>query len=254
MVEYHGSRSGFGVHEDFLIPMTAITWGTGTVVLGNLGFCSVNEGSFAQTVDEPGGILAITTDTGDDDNAVLYAGVFQPADGPTFCEGRFKWNSATLGAIYLGFTETLSTATPVMPGEFATTTMTYNGTGGMVGVNWDSDGTTDDFRSVFGDAGVISGTSSTVGRERVLGDAYVADRWVLARAEIDPDGRARVYVGARGVPGSPGSWRLVEERAAVVTPGDNFFAVLMFENRSGAARLFEVDYFEAWGSRDWDDA
>ena len=38
---------------------------------------------------------------------------------------------------------------------------------------------------------------------------------------------------------------------SAVTPGDLFFPVLLFQNSSCAARVFEVDYFYAEGNRDW---
>ena len=128
--------------------------------------------------------------------------------------------------------------------------MTYNGSGGMVGVNYDVDGTTDDFRSVFGDAGAASSGATSNGAR--AGWTVTADRWVIVRAEIDQDGRSRVYVGGDGVQGdSTEGLYLVEELADAVTASDQFYAVLMIENRSGNARVLEVDYGVAKGARDW---
>ena len=53
----------------------------------------VNEGTVAATVDEPGGIIAITTDTGDNDNNFITAGTFTPATGTAVCEFRLKVGS-----------------------------------------------------------------------------------------------------------------------------------------------------------------
>ena len=137
-------RGEYRVDEDFLNfedniaatgVATGIVWGTGFVSVGSVGLVSVNEGSLAWTVDEPGGILAITTDTGDDDNACLIGGVFEPGvdgigGGGCSTESRFKHNTTGTVqlALYAGFSETLNFTTPVMPAEFATATMTYNGT------------------------------------------------------------------------------------------------------------------------------
>jgi len=135
-----------------------------------------------------------------------------------------------------------------MPAEFATATMAYNGSGGMVGVNYDVDGTTDDFRSVFGDAGAISG-GATAGGTRAS-ETITADEWYIVRVEIDPDGTGRVYVGHDG--GLSGGMDLIEEvSTAAVTNTDQQHAVLMIENRSGNARALEVDYLYAEGGRDW---
>lgn len=233
---------------------TAIVFGTGYVSVGDVGLVSVNEGSLAWTIDEPGGILAITTDTGDDDNACLIAGPFRPADGGCECEYRFKFDGAatTFPAIFAGFSETMAFDTPVMPAEFATATMTYNGTGGMVGAQMDVDGTTDDFRACAGDAAAATGGAGNGVRAN---ETLTADEWYLVRVEIGDDGHGTVYVGHKG----SGMDRIATSdavhgtsfNAAVVTPGDRQYPVLMAENRSAAARVFEVDYFWARGFRDW---
>jgi hypothetical protein len=248
-----GSFGEVKVWDDFLGPDNDLTWGTGTVKVGNVGFVSVNEGSFEWTVDEPGGILAITTDTGDDDNAALMAGTFSPADGGMEMEVRFKTNSATLGAIFAGFTETLALDTPVMPAEVATTTVTHNGTGGMAGLQLDTDATTIDFRAVFGDGGAALARKNAAGSvvtaiNSVAGATITADRWYVARVEVKPDGTARVLIGEAD---AAKEMKVVAESTAALGTTDKFYAVLMFENRSAAARLFEVDYFYARGFRDW---
>ena len=250
-------REDFSHFEDNIAATgtaTGIVWGTGYVSVGDVGFVSVNEGSLAWTIDEPGGILAITTDTGDDDNACLIAGPFSPDDAGCQCEYRFKFDGAatTFPAIFAGFSETMAFGTPVMPAEFATVTMTYNGTGGMVGAQMDVDGTTDDFRACAGDAGAATGGSGNGVR---ASETLTADEWYLVRVELGPNGNGSVYVGHKG------DWmdkidatdavQGFSFNAAVVTAADQQYAVLMAENRTGAARVFEVDYFYARGYRDW---
>lgn len=251
MANTQGSVGQLEVFSDFLGPDNDLTWGTGTVHVDGFGFVSVNEGSFEWTVDEPGGILAVTTDTGDNDNAALMAGTFQPADGAIAIEARFKINGVGHAA-YVGFTETLALGTPVMPAEFSSTTMTYNGSGGMVGLQWDADGSTDDWRAIAGDGGSASSAADSNGT--AASAAVTADSWQLARVEIDQDGKGRCYVGNANV-NFNGKYKLVKEfTSAVITPGDNFYGVLMVENRSGAAQVLEVDYIKVTGSRDWSDS
>jgi hypothetical protein len=241
-----GSLGQISIFDDFLGPDNDLTWGTGTVRLGRFGFVSVNEGSFEWTVDEPGGIVAITTDTGDDDNAVVMAGTFKPADGPIVTEWRFKFSNVDC-AIFAGFTETLALDTPVMPAEFATATMSYRGSGGMVGIQYDVDGTTDDFRAVFGDGGAaVSGADAAGTRANAT---VIADRWYIARVEVDPEGTARVYFG--DADNTKTGIKLVKTVEHALTATDVFYAVLMIENRSAAARVLEVDYGLAEGYRDW---
>lgn len=239
--------------EDFLGRYNDIVWGTGTLVAPLspvLGFTSVNEGSFASTVDEPGGILAITTDTGDDDNAALFSGPFKPADGTLTFEARFKYSNVDL-AIFVGFTQTLDGATPVMPAEFATTTMTYNGTGGMVGFNYDVDGTTDDFRAVMGSGGAaVAGSGNGTRANATL----TADAWFEARVVIYPDGAAECWLGHQGDVDSQSHPRLKLVKrfeAGGISATAVYFPTLMVENRSGNARVLEVDYMRGWANRDW---
>ena len=238
--------------SDFLAPDNDLTWGTGTVLIDGVGFVSVNEGSFEWTIDEPGGILAVTMDTGDDDNGALFLGRFEPGDGgPTWMEARFKYSNVDC-AIYAGFTETLALDTPVMPAEFATSTMTYQGTGGMVGFNYDVDGSTDDFRALMGDGGAAAGGAGNGTRASA---ALTADRWFIARVVIEAGGQAECWfsdIGHVAASGYP-RLRLIARfsTGTLITPTDQFYAVLMLENRSANARVLEVDYIYAEGGRDW---
>ena len=241
-----GSRGQISVFDHFMGFETA-TMGTTMLPAGSNGvnYVSVNEGSFAAVTDEPGGILQITTDTADNDNCFLCIGPFKPADGGVVMEARLKMADITTGALYVGFTETLDATTPVMPAEFATATMTYNGSGGMVGLQFDADGTTDDWRAVFGDGGAVNSSADAQGT--VAGNAPVNDKFDVVRVEIDPNGYARVYLAD-----DTSGLKLVKEvRAAVVTPADLQWAVVGIENRSSAASVLEVDLMLARGYIDW---
>jgi len=252
MAVTHGSFGRVRGGSHFIAPDNDLTWGTGTFHADGVGVVSVNEGSVEWTIDEPGGVIAFTTDTGDDDNVALFMGTFQPSVGGCWMEARFKFNSATLGGVFAGFTETLALGTPVMPAEFATATMSYNGSGGMAGVSFDTDATTNDLRALAADAGAAAG--STVAGDTVTNgiranQTIAADEWYIVRVELGAGGHPRIYVGHdnRGM-------ELIAEytSTAPITNTDQFYAVLMFENRSAAARVFEVDYFYAEGSVDWE--
>jgi len=246
-------RIEFG--SDFTGVYNNVVWGTGVLVApfdGGIGFTSVNEGTFASTVDEDGGILAITTDTADNDNAALFAGPFKPSVGALWMEARFKYSNVDT-SVFVGFCETLALDTPVMPAEFATATMTYNGSGGMVGLQYDVDGTTDDWRACMGDAAAGTGGSGTTG---VRANATVtADRWVIARVILNADGSAECWLGDVGhISNNYPAMRLIKRFTAGVTPTDLFYAVLFAENRSGTARVLEVDYICGEAFRDWNPA
>lgn len=237
MAEYQSEFGELKVFEDFLGVDPDATFAVGGFDIGGVSVTSVNEGSVETTVDESGGVIAITTDTADNDNAALYVGVFQPSKGPIVMEARVKMASATTSSLFIGFCETLAKDTPVMPAEFATTTMTHN-PGGHVGLQWDIDATTDDWRAAFGDASAASGSNDATRANSAL----AADTWDVVRAEIDPNGVGRVYLNGKLVASSV---------TAAVNPSDLFHAVVFTENRSGAANVMEVDYFYAKGFRDW---
>ena len=256
----------------FTAPPGGITTGVPDALYTNLGggvgLIGVNEGVLALTIDEPGGILDILTDTGDNDNHALVAGAYKPADGGMEMEVRFKIPDSvalTRQAVFIGFTETLAHDTPVMPAETATTTTTYNGTGGMVGFLIDGDATTQNMRFVAGDAGVAL---ATIGREYstapgvvggaigisvnltggASGNLLVADKWYIARIEVGTDGKAKGYFCGLN---DTDTLRLVAENTTALGTTDSFHAIAMIENRAGANEHLEVDYFYSNGWVDW---
>ena len=224
--------------------------------LGDFGLTGVNEGVLGVTIDEPGGILSVTTDTADNDNQVIFAAGFKPADGGMWMEARLKLAnvSAVKTAAWVGFTETLSLTTPVVPAETATVTTTYNGTGGMVGFGFDSDATTIAWRFQAGDAGVALATRDALGATGAAigitanSQTITADRWYLFRIEVKPDGKARGYFGDIG---AADKLKFIGETTVALGTGDTFHAVVMIENRDGNAEIMEVDYVEVEGHRDW---
>lgn len=256
-----GSRGLIRFENDFTgAPSTSaagVPLALHNVLGGGVGLIGVNEGVLGQTVDEPGGILAITTDTGDNDNQAIYAGTFKPADGGMWMECRLKITdsvAATRAAVFVGWTETLALDTPVMPAETATATTTYNGTGGMAGFVFDSDATTIAWRYVVGDAGAAlatvkaDGTAGTAIGITANTQTLAADRWYLFRVEITPAGIARGFFGDLG---SGDKLTYIGQNTTALGTSDCFHAVALIENRSGADENLEVDYFEGEGYRDW---
>lgn len=244
MATYQSEFGRVSYFEDFTGFDADKTWAAGGFNVGGVSVVSVNEGSIENTVDETGGIVAFTLDTGDNDNVALYYPPVKPSDGGAVMEARLKGDNLSDLAFYVGFTETLDKTTPVMPAEFATTTMTYNGTGGMVGLQFDSDGTTDDWRAVCGDGGVATaGSGNGTAASALVGGGYAptADRWDIVRVELDQNATARVYLN--GV--------LIKTFEGGLTNTDLFFPVVMCENRAGSAAVMEVDYFYSRTYRDW---
>ena len=247
-------RGNFGeirAFNDFTGTYETVSWDAATVELGGgWGLYSVNEGSINDVKDEEGGIIQLITDTGDNDNCALVAGPFKPSNGGAVMEARFKVADDLVVGIFAGFSETMSVATPVMPAEYATATMTINGSGGVAGLQYDNDGTTDFFRAASGDGGAVTGTNKdgtalTATTLTTSPQVVTADKFVVARVEISPNGRIDTYLSADK------ELTLVDSITGAITASDLFYAVLMLENRQGAAKEFEVDYVYARGFRDW---
>jgi len=254
-----GSRGKIQVYNDFTAA-GGITTGVPDALYNNLGggvgLIGVNEGVLALTIDEPGGVLSITTDTADNDNHALVAGAFRPSDGGMWMEVRMKMASvaATKQAHFIGFSETLSHATPVMPAETATVTTTYNGTGGMAGFVFDSDATTIAWRFVVGDGGVALATTTRTGAAgTAIGitantTAPTADKWMVFRVEVSESGVARGYFGDIG---TRDNLVFVGKNTTPLGVSDCFHAVALIENRDGNLEVAEYDYFEVQASRSW---
>jgi hypothetical protein len=238
------------------LPHTHVPAAEGDVLGNGWALIGVNEGSYVGTVDEPGGILAITTDTADNDNHAIWAGTFKPADGGMVMEARVKMAdmAATQGAVFVGFTETLAKDTPVMPAETATATTTYNGTGGIAGFVFDSDSTALVWRFVVGDAGAALATETAAGAAgTAVGitptqSTATNDRWYLLRVEVTPDGIARGYFGDIA---AAATLDYVGKSTAALGTGDSFHACVLIENRAAGAEVLEIDYAYAEGGRDW---
>ena len=238
-----GSKGEAVAFQDFGGTHENVTWASTSVDLGGeWGMVSVSEGTVNDVVDEDGGILQFLTATGDNDNVVLFAGPFKPSNGPMSFEARFKVaDDIANTAVYGGFMQTLNKGTPVFPITVTGTTLTYTGTGGMVGLVWDSDRTTNAWLGAVGDGGAASNTPNypTDGTEAT--DALVLDEFDIIRVELNPSGSAEIWHDEE----------LVASGQTSLTPGDVFFAVLICENRTGAALEFEVDYVYASGVRNW---
>ena len=238
-----GSFGEVRAFTDFTGAYGDTTWGAGEVPLeGGWGFVSVNEGTLNSIANESGGVLQFLTDTGDNDNVCLLAGPFDPSKGTVTVEARFKVaDTPTAAAVFVGLSETMALGTPVMPAEFATATMSYNGSGGLLGLQWDSDASTNAWKATCGDGGAVSGSSSFGANGTNAANAMVADEFDIVVVKLDPGGHGEVWHDEE----------LVASGATGLTTTDLFYAVVMLETRDGNAADFEVDYVGAKGVRDW---
>lgn len=237
--------------NDFNGSFEDLTWASTSVDLGEgWWFVSVNQGTLQKVTDEPGGVIQFLTAASDNDNVVLLSGPYRPLDGGCWMEARFKV-ADDMGntQLYVGFVEEMNQATPVIPAEFSGTAMTYNqtSTNSGAGMQYDSGGTTDDFRAVAFQGTVAASNADANGTRS--NQTITADEYYIVRVEIDADGTARMYIAHDG-DGKDGLF-LVKSVETAITPGDLFFATLICQTATGAALELEVDYVDANGQRDW---
>ncbi len=246
-----GSFGRISEFQDFTGGYEDITWAsTSTDLKRGWYMVSVNDGTIQKVVDEPGGVVQFLTATADNDNVVLLSGPYRPADGHIFTEVRMKVADDMANTqLWAGFVEEMNQGTPVIPSEFSGSTMTYNetATNSGAGIQYDSGGTTDDFRAVAFSGTVASSNADANGTRS--NQTITADEFYICRTEIDPDGTARMYIAHDGE-GKDGLF-LIKEVIKAVTPGDLFYATAICQNATGAALEFEVDYVDAGGDRDW---
>lgn len=238
-----GSYGTIFQKNDFTSSFEDVTWAATSVDLGEGWYMvSVNEGTIQKVNDEDGGVIQFLTDVGNGDNVVLLSGPFKPANGSISLEARFKVaDDIANTALWIGFSETMAQGTPVMPSEFSGTAMTYNGSGGMVGLMWDSDATTNAWRALAGDGGAVSNSGNYGANGTVATEAAVADEYDIVRVNLYADGRAEVWHDDE----------LVASGQTSLTDTDVFYAVVMCETRTAAALEFEVDYVAVEAVRDW---
>ena len=239
MTIHMGSFGRIRIFEDFLSRYDTTAEPTTTFTeFGNIAAISVSagDGTTVSTVDEPGGVVSVTTHSGDDDNVALHVAPFKPADGGCIIEARFKAAAVTTPAVFCGFFKTLAVTTPVMATELGASQAQTTATTSF-GMLFDIDCTTDVWYAVSG----VTTTAST-GSPTAATTGMVADEFDVVRVEITSD-KGDVYCYLNG--------NLIKKFAGVATVTDVYYPVLMIENRSGAANTLEVDYFYAEGARDW---
>ena len=244
-----GSFGTIEVLEHFVGGFPGVTVGTTVLPAGPEGvmFSSVQEGTFSEVTDEPGGILQILTDTAAGDNHFFTIGPFRPADGGVVMEARFKVSDITTSALYCGFQETVHASTPVFAAQITTETFAYGGVGGFAGLQFDQNSTTDDWRAVAGDSGVANFSADSDATRAY--NPPVNDKWDVIRVEIDPNRDVRMYLaGDTG----PSVLKLVKGATDVMTDTSLLYAVLAIEVQTADTDLtLEVDYMYARGYRDW---
>lgn len=271
-------QSVFGkvrVFEDFMgLPAAAtISDATAGTRWNDVSLIAVSgDVDLTHTVDESGGVLAISGAGGAADGLVITTSPFTPAgNGTAVVEARFKNSSATDFRFFCGFQETVSLSETVNPYTLSGTTLTANAAGEVVGFYYDSQATTDDFRFMAGanssastgarvrcgwKVAGLNSNATTLGSLGIrAGATLTADRWMICRVELDPDGTARGYLGEVAAAGgnAHAPFLVATLEAGELSTTAVYFPVLQMLAQSTGDPTGEVDYFGVTYNRDWRD-
>lgn len=213
------------------------------------------------TVDEGGGVINFSGAAQAADGVALLSAPMQPSgNGTIVVVGRWKVSSAADYRCFFGWQETCDRDATVNPFTLNAVTLTANNGGQVVGFYYDTQATIDGFRFMASSDGTAATTaaldnaregSTTLGTLGILaGDTLTADKYIVGRVEIDPDGTARGYLGTEGM--SQNGLTLVATLANGALDADALYHPHMhLAELSTGDPTHEVDYFGATGSRDW---
>lgn len=213
------------------------------------------------TVDESGGVLAWSGAAQAADGVCLTSSPMQPSgNGTIVVVGRWKVSSAADYRCFFGWQETVDTDEVVNPFTLNAVTLTANNTGQTVGLYYDTQATVDGFRFMASSDGTAATTAACTSRTGALtlgtlgilaGETLTADKWVVARVEIDRSGAARGYLGTVGMGNQNGLTLIATLDAAALDEDALYFPVMHLLELSTGDPTHECDYFGATGNRDW---
>lgn len=263
-----GSRGKIGVFEDFqgVGAASTLTDATAGTRWNDLTLVAISgDVAVTHTVDESGGVIAFSgAGAAADGVAILTSPMVPTSNGTMVVEVRLKSSVVTDCRIFVGFQQTVSLSETVNPFTLSGTTLTANAAGEVVGIYFDAEATTDDFRFMAGSNSSAStaaaldyalGGQTTLGSLGVRANATVtADRWAILRVEVDSDGTARGYVGDETMANTSGMTHIATLKAGDLSTTVAYFPIAVLAAHSTGDPLYEVDYFLAQGNRDWDDA
>lgn len=210
-------------------------------------------------VSAPNGIATFSGAGGATDGVSLYSMPFRPdRQGTITMQVRFKLSALTSWGAFIGWQETVAVAEPVNPFTLSGTTLTSNNGGNAFGIYYDTSATTDDWRvhaSLDGTelTTAIGLNNTALGALGTRANATpVADSWMYARVEIDPDGAGRVFYGDVSIdPGNTGPKLIGTIAAGNLDTTALYHPIATLVDPSTNDPLWSVDFFGATGGRDW---
>ena len=244
-----------GFFEDFqgLTDDDDITLSDATPVRWNDVLLIPISGDVAQNVlvTDGGGIVTFNGDGSAGDGICLTSAPMQPSgNGPLRMSARFKLTAVTDMRLFVGWQETVDRDETVAPFSLSGTTLTDNAVGQVFGLYYDTGADTDDWRAAGASDGSIFTDSSSPGIR--ANSTPVADEWMIAKVEIDPDGTARAWYGDSSLDNPSVSMNLIDTLPSGNLDVDAFYHPILFMVAvSTGDPTFKVDYITARGNRDW---
>lgn len=263
-----GGRGKIEVFEDFngIAAAATISDATAGTRYNDITIIAVSgDVAMDHTVDEGGGVASFSGAAGAADGVVITTSPCIPSgNGTMIVEARCKVSAVTDYRFFCGFQQTVSLSETVNPFTLNGTTLTANAAGEVVGFYYDTQATTDDFRFM---AGSNSAASTAAALDYALGGAttlgslgvrtnttLTADRWFIARVELDADGTARGYFGDETMANVNGLTHIATLKAGDLSTTVAYFPIVQMLEQSTGDPTHEIDYFLFRANRDWDDA
>lgn len=204
---------------------------------------SENSGTAAIVVAKNGGVVGLITGATSGNRSQITTGLnYLPSDGSII--GRFRVKSVTAitdRAIFVGFTDTVSTEMPI---EISGTTITSTATD-AVGFVYDTDATTDIWYFLAVKTDTDSAALVPV-PNFFTGKLPVADVWQNFSVEITPDGDA---IGSFATGDKRGLIEVARIENAV-SPSVLLTPIVIAETRASAAKTVYVDYVGVLAGRE----
>ena len=226
---YKPSTGKFVLFDDFFG-----TWAIGDAGPADTWSSTAGSGTATEVATTVANSLngAITMKSSTDDganaaNSTMLTGInlgWKANQGGLMMEARLKVDAVTAVALFIGFTDTIST-TVELP-IFLTTTAIDSDATDACGVAFDTDGTTDQWFH----GGVKAGTDTT---PAYSGSLPAADTYVVVRVEVSSTGAVQGFIDGKAI-GDP--------VAAAVTATTALTPCIVVSSRSAAARILTIDY------------
>lgn len=214
------------------------------------------------TVDESGGVSGFSGASGAGDGVAITSSPMVPSsNGTIVVVARWKVSSASDYRFFLGWQETVNLAEAVNPFTLNGTGLTANSAGQVVGFYYDTQASVDGFRLMAASDGTEATSAAlsysrtgatTLGSLGILcGETLTADKWVVARVEIDPSGQVRAYLGDETMGNTTGLTHIATIKSGAIDEDAVYFPMIQMLEQSSGDPTHEIDYFGATGNRDW---